>query len=239
MPTESIYTKLATPVPVSLKDVDLKRQTTYFMAGIVNPMGPTLGILSSDGDPDSQEKCRMLWFSYNPFQQDCTHVGDVVYGDSWSPHKDLVPFLDIPFSGAPTLLVPGAYLDEGVANLLFSLMLVKFPDGDKTLKLLKRFPRDPWNRVKEEMNGPGLLSTLFRRKPSGLMSKPLSEEDAEEFAMMQLKHEYGQPELQAFFYAWNGSIGFTGIKDPMSLDHLARNVIPHFAVTARLPLTRK
>jgi len=47
MASQSVFTKLSQPVPVPIASVDLMLQSTFFMAGIVNPLGPTLGILSS------------------------------------------------------------------------------------------------------------------------------------------------------------------------------------------------
>jgi hypothetical protein len=240
MNSESCFSKLSIPAPVGLEDVDLSRQMTFLMAGIVNPMGPTLGILTSDGQPIAGSRNRILWFSYNPFSQDCYHVGDVEYAEVWFPRKDLVPFLEIPFSSAPTLLISGSCLEEEEATALFSVMLKHFADGTGTLQLLKRFPRDPWRRVSAQMDDSGgFFSRLLSGKPAGAPSQQLSDGDSVAFAAMQLSHENAHPEFQAFLYAWNGSIEFTGIKSAVPLDHLVRKIFPYFALTARIPVTRK
>ncbi len=207
------------------------------MAGIVNPMGPTLGILAADGEPKPGSSRRVLWFNYNPFTQDCSHVGDVLFGEEWTPVKDLSPFMDIPFGAVPTLLIAGNYLEAADAVALFSQMLGKFHHGAETLRLLRRFPGDPWKRVQEEMNGvSGILRSNFEGAISDKDNLLLSDDDACDFAAMQLDLSNAQKEFHAFLDAWDGAINFTGIESAVPMQEFVRQSFSHFAITARMQM---
>ena len=195
-------------------------------------------MLASEGQPISGTRCRLLWYCFNPFSVSCSHVGDVDYGEQWSP-VDLSPFLVPPLGGAPTLLIAGKILSDEDAAWVFSELLLNVGRGAATLGQLRKYPGDPWNRIKVETD-----SALDSRPGPGAgeASPPeqrLNQIEAVEFAQLQLQANNAQEEFKAFFMAWKGAIEFSGLRPTLSGDDFIKGPLSAFAITANIPLTKR
>ncbi len=105
---ESIFRLWSDPKETSLdevgKDEGLK---TLFAWGIVNPFGPTLTVVATDGVlfvPG--RKLPIVYLMLNPFQQEVRIVGEATIGQTFNAVRDLSPLFRVRLGGCPTLLLP-------------------------------------------------------------------------------------------------------------------------------------
>lgn len=208
MPDTSTFELWDTPRPLSIKNTGKQGLTVLFGGGIVNPFGPTLNLLATDGLFDESAgkggTLQILHIVLNPFTQECQTVGHVTVGESWHPFADLTPFFDFIFGSCPTLLLPPGYFepDEGIS--FYARFLARFSDGKDVLNLVREYPGDPWSRVSKQMAE--IPSSLKRSSQES--SVALTEDEATELATALLQPENVTAELQAFLYAWKGSIDY-------------------------------
>jgi hypothetical protein len=177
--------------------------------GIVNPFGPTLTAVATDGILYATgRKLPIVYLMLNPFQQEVQIIGEASIGQVWDNVHDLLPLFDVRLGGCPTLLLPSGHRERAEDVEFYADLFTRFDDGSKVLEKVRRFPGDPWSRVKEEMGaafavmGDGLRSGNLNAD-SG---RKLSLDDARELASTQLDPRNLREELQAFMYAWQGSI---------------------------------
>lgn len=213
--------------------------TTFFAIGIVNPMGPTLNVIAADGLGDAGDRLPLVHLMLNPFSQECWEIGTVEIGESWNPASDLEPIFSLPLGACPTFLLPSAYYSSEHARRVFTRLLQKFSDGSEVLGRLRKYPGDPWERVKAEMGGiPGRMAQ--RKSESRAESEPrlMTAAEADEFAGIQLEEKNLTEEFRAFMFAWKGSIDFSGFgAAAMSQEDFVK-VFGRLAPTCRLPFMR-
>lgn len=233
---DSVFERFDDGVPEPMESVGLRGFSVLLAVGIVNPMGPTLAVLAADGPLDEGAPVRLLAIALNPFSQHCSVVGQVTVGETWDPVADALPFLrDLPVHSCPTLLFPNAWLDDADSVQLHSALLMKFDDGLELLGKVRKFPCLPVARVQadiDEVNA-GVRGRAAGKPGSGR----LNETTAPELAKLLLDPRAARAELQAFMYAWTGSIEFVGGAmgaRAMPLPALAR-FLAELALTCRVP----
>lgn len=187
---------------MTLDEVGGSDFTTLLAGGIVNPMGPTLTVLglASDGASARQSVVELV---LHPFFPRATRVATTearVSGDQW---QDLAAVLGsvAAHSSCPTLLLPSTLLDEERNTQVWSHALSHYADGSITLQRVRSYPGDPWKRVEHEMDSVDLSAP----RPASL---PLEANEARELALIQLTPANLRAEMEAFMFAWNGSIDF-------------------------------
>ncbi len=234
MSSSFIFTKYDEPEETELGAFGSGIATTLIAAGIVNPMGPTLNILAMDGLGSPGATLKLFFVSLNPFSQSCHEVGEVLVGDVWVPQHDLMPFLN-GWGGCPTLLIPSALYAPEVAEELFTQFLRTFEDGRETLQQLRKYPGDPWTRVKQEMDGTAEMLEKLLNGDSGEISEDghLDGESAADFARLQMDPKNLKEEFDAFMFAWEGSTNF--LRLPSIAKEEFFQVFTRLAMTARVP----
>jgi hypothetical protein len=225
------------PIEVGLEEVTKGIPTTFFAMGIVNPMGPTLNILASDGIGAPGDKHKMYQVMLNPFSQSCYEVGTVLIGRRWTPPTDLKPFYGLGWGSCPTFLIPSAIYDAESAQNVFAELLQHFEDGKDTLSEVRKHVRDPWSRVQGEVDS--TFSNLLGKVANDSEDEdfgPLNFEEASELAKLQLDPTNLLEEFRAFTFAWEGSLNFTQMPG-MSKDAFVR-LFSCFMMTARTGFMR-
>ena len=209
MAYESVFESYAVSRPVE----DLARAgdqgfSVLFMAGIVNPMGPTLAVLVADGPFDEDGACLpVISMSLNPFSRTYETVGQVIVGETWDPVEDVLPFLKhVRLQGCPTVLIPNIWMTPTDAVELYTRFLTRFEDGSALLEQVRRFPSNPMDRVHAQMGG--LPDLLTKRKKAKARPGPRDAQRAEELARLLLEPESVRAELRALLLAWGGAIDF-------------------------------
>lgn len=229
------FTKLPAPVAGRVSDVvGGALPMTFLACGIVNPMGPTMTVLASDGFGQFGRADKLYRVVLNPFSQTCELVGSVIAGESWNPAQDLSPFFGSGWGACPTLLIPPAMSSPEAAAGLFKAFLQAFPEGGRTWRSVKAHVGDPWSRVSSEVADTGRVLQRLREGATDQQTpQRMTEEEAEEMARVQLAPRNLAEELKAFLYAWNGAQEFAGIKG-MSSEKLM-GILTQFWMTCRIP----
>jgi hypothetical protein len=191
---------------------------TLFAWGIVNPFGPTLTVVATDGILYAPgRKLPIVYLMLNPFQQEVQIVGEASIGQTWNSMHDLVPLFDVRLGSCPTLLLPSAYREGDKDVEFYANFLSRFGDGSTVLEKVRRFPGDPWKRVKEDADDArGIMVNGIEAMRKGLQPRSetvrsgrrLSLDEARELASNLLQPTNLKTELQAFLYAWKGSIEY-------------------------------
>jgi hypothetical protein len=213
MNPSSQFTPISEPRLHSFESVDLSQMSVLYAAAIVNPFGPTLAVLATEGPFESGVASPIIRMSLNPFSQDCEVVGEATIGDNWNPFTDLKPFLGGPLKGCPSLLLPPLILDGPAAIEFFGRYLSQFDDGNELLAKVNRFPNDPWNRIQADVDGPkGVIGKLGRMFGRSKISNPalgrLDKVGSRALAGHLLDESAMDLELKAFMTAWEGAIQF-------------------------------
>jgi hypothetical protein len=211
MSTESIFEAIQEPVDLNLRSVGENGLTTLFGGGIINPFGPTLNAVVLNGEMEVGATIPIVQLMLNPFSQSATKVGSATIGDTWNPHKDLPSFFNLQFGSCPTLLLPSTYFELDDAADFYGHFLTTFCDGRRVLENVRSFPGDPWNRVKQDVDGLGsLLESIRTGTASDNDSSPLTIAESLELSRNLLEPTNLKSELKAFLFAWNGSIKLQG-----------------------------
>jgi hypothetical protein len=224
---------------------------TLFAWGIVNPFGPTLTAVATDGIIFAPgRKLPIVYVMLNPFQQEVQIVGEACIGQTWNALRDLPPLFGVRLGSCPTLLLPSSHREADEDVELYANLLSHFDDGSNVLEKVRRFPGDPWNRVKDDVDqSQDIMVKGIQRMRNGLddggdpeaSGRRLSPGEARELASNLLQPRNLKAELQAFMYAWHGSIEFQeshGIggmsKTALPLKEFAK-VFALLAITCNLP----
>ncbi len=212
---------------------------TFFAIGIVNPMGPTLNVIAADGLGDAGDLLPLVHLMLNPFSQECWEIGTVKIGESWNPAADLESVFSLPLGACPTLLLPSALCSGESARSMFATLLLHFDDGSGVLGRLRKYPGDPWKRVKAEMDGmPELMAQMKSESRAESNSRPMTAAEADEFAGIQLEGRNLTEEYRAFMEAWEGSIKFSGFGAAAMSQKDFVKVFARLAPMCRLPFMR-
>jgi hypothetical protein len=194
-----------------------------FAWGIFNPYGPTLSILSLLNHDDSDASLvhnRML----NPFSRTSEVVAVVEKGIT---QEALTEFLADAFAqneigesclvgGLPSFLLFGKTQDT--VELCLNCFQSHVAENDRMSEILdgletyRKYPGNPWDRATGDQKH--ALRRFVAEKAGDSLpadSNASSEFDADLFvawAEYILTDEHRLPEMQGFFQAWEGSIGF-------------------------------
>ena len=236
MNNPSRFTRASRSYAVPFTKFCRSKFTVLHAAGIVNPFGPTLSMLAIDRELENPSCQSILRVSVNPYSQTCENVGRAEIGDTWNPLADISPFLLGLLASCPTLLLSSTLLKEDVALAICANHLMQFEDGGGVLERVKQFPKDPWKRVKSEVDSVAKRSRNARHAPAE--GTRLDEPASRELAALLLEPEAAKTELQAFIFAWNGAIKFQrgGIlsKGAMPFEDLAR-ILGAMSLSCRIP----
>ncbi len=190
-------------LPTTLPDIESAPLDVLFAMGIVNPNGPTLTFVAAVGESKVGADLPLVRVVLNPFMQRVDQIGRMQVGDVWTPLVDFEPIMDLDFGDCPTLVLLNQGVPEGNQTELTAKLLASFGPGvmDNFHRVRKYFG-DPWTRVSSAMSGED-----FNTEDDTL------EDCAESLAELVTDPRHVYPELQAFFYAWEGSIEKTGNRD--------------------------
>lgn len=196
------------PKPISLDRVLGQPVTSLLVAGIVNPFGPTLTAVAALGIPGPGAQLAVVRLLLNPFSQQVEAVGELAIRKDWSPLAVISSVFHLFLASAcPTLLLPSVHLDASDSIPLHAEFLRGFSDARAVLERVTQYLGNPWDRVSMEMR---TATDQLGEQTAGLGGaadpEPLGDEEASEFAGLLLSRQHFKPELQAFSYAWNGSI---------------------------------
>ena len=228
-----------TPRNQPLNEMGQDGLTTLVGWGIINPFGPTLSAFAIDGIVDPGKELPILHLMLNPFTQEVKEVGIAQVGETWQPMVDLPPLFSLEVGSCPTLLLPSVLQEPDESVTLYSLFLTTFANGVSVLNKVRRFPGDPWNRVEEDANGlEGLIPKSKLGGDQEADERQLTRAEAEELAGNLLEPDNLKKEIQAFMYAWDGSIEFQGggimAKDALTLEAFL-DYFAMIAMSCRLP----
>lgn len=204
------------PLNRTLNDIHNLDIATLLAFGIVNPLGPTLTALALHGRIESGKLLPILHIMLNPFSQSVTEIGMATMGATWFPIDSYRKFLNLSFGGCPTLLLSSVAFTQEGAVFLYANFLAHFDDGYSVLKKVRQFPGDPWKRVKQDMSDfRSTAETITKKQSQDARHRRLTQDEAMELSSNLLEPENMRSEIQAFMYAWDGSIQFQG-EGPMS-----------------------
>jgi hypothetical protein len=182
--------------------------TSFLVAGIVNPFGPTLTAVVAAGELQPGATLSVIHMMLNPFAQDAQTVGELTVGNRWQPAAIVRELFDLPFGCCPSLLVPSAHLTVEEAVEVHAEFLRRFDGARRLLKRIKQRFGNPWDRISEEMDAVKSGNAQSVGYGSNVAAEPLDEGEAREFAGLLLSKQHMVPEFQAFMDAWDGSITF-------------------------------
>ena len=198
MPTKATRIEpFDTPQPVPLDRLLDEQVTALIVAGIVNPMGPTLTAVVALGSLGADKRLPVIHMILNPFSQEAWEVGELALGKSWTISEVIPAVFSLPFGSCPTLLLSSGHLNATDRLRLHAEFLRGFPGANRVLTGVRRYLGKPFERVSSEMNGPA----------SG-GSEPLNDTEASELAELLSSEQHWKQEVVAFFYAWDGAIDF-------------------------------
>jgi hypothetical protein len=197
---------------------------TLFAWGIVNSYGPTLTVVATDGIlfvPG--RKLPIVYLRFNPFTQETMIIGEACIGRRLTATPDLAPLSGVRLGGCPTLLLPSISREPDEDVELYANFLTLFDDGSRVFEEVRRFPSDPWNRVQEEMDKSfNIMASALKKDglgPQVPTGRRLTQEEARELASHLLEPKNLRAELDAFMYAWQGSIK---LQESLGLQFLAK-----------------
>jgi hypothetical protein len=181
--------------------------TSLLVAGIVNPFGPTLSAVVVAGALRTGATLPVVKLMLNPFNQAVHAVGELAVRGSWRPEAVMGQLFGLPFGGCPTLLLPSVHLDEDRSLSVHAEFLRGFEGGREVLRAVRQYLGNPWDRVSQEIHD-GAEAFVKSRTSAGHQAhdKQLNEDEARELAGLLLSEEHTRLELQAFLYAWEGSL---------------------------------
>ena len=221
--------------PVDLAWVKAQPLITFFAVGIVNPAGPTLNAIAAVGTLEPGTTLPLVHLMLNPVSQDLAVVGEISLAETWDAPTLFSQLFSLDYGSCPTLVLPSVLLDDGSGISIFAEFLRTFPDARRVLEDVKQFFGNPWDRVSQEID-----RSVAAMKTRGQMPKePLTQQEAVELAQLLLSEKHTRPELQAFFYAWNGSIKhFARNLATMSFEEF-QDVFARVAASCILPISPK
>jgi len=219
------------PSPIALETVKAKPVTALLVGGIVNPIGPTLNVVMAHGMWKESATLPVVRVMLNPFSQEVETVGEIFVAETWRPSAIISQLFRLSFGSCPTLLLPSVFLDHDDAVSLHAQFLQTFADGGRVLQDVKQYFGNPWDRVSMEMH----RASESMRVSKVESTEPLSEGEATELAALLLSERHLRPELQAFMFAWRGSIEHfaPGLKS-LGFDDFME-MLPHLTALCRVP----
>lgn len=195
----------AEPITSLLEDLDGADLDVFYALVIINPFGPTLTFVASVGKSTLNATLPLVKVMLNPFSQTVEQVGRFTVGDTWNPQQDFEPLIALDYGSCPTLVFVSNEIEEETRRQVIYQIFERFDDDVvRVAASVKRHLGDPWSRVSEAMTGGE------RRDEADD-----SESAAAFLADVVTSEVHVKPELQALFYAWEGSIEKSGISGHM------------------------
>ena len=200
---------LESPQPMAF-DCLLGNLVVLLGGGIVNPYGPTLELVAGIGPWKPGQDMPVVRAMLNPFTQDITQVGVLRIRDVFNPRDALAAFLPVCQIGCPTALLFSPLLRFQPQQIMsiFGEYLSARESGDLVLENVRKFPGDPYSRVKHETDN--AMAIIKARRGGDHTEWPeirkLTKEDAVELATMQLRKDFLTTEWNAFVRCWLQSI---------------------------------
>jgi hypothetical protein len=208
---------LATPEAITIECLKYNAFGLLVLTGIVNPFGPTLSGLALLSDEPARNSS-LIKFFLNPFRSAAERIAQFAITP---PREQLVAEaikhverLGYDGNGCFTLLYRGDQLmDTRAHHLLAAALLARTEGVARKLPFLKRFPNNPWDRIRTEMDE--LSPSSKPRRPllgrlgfSATDPKNRTPTSAEltEFMDIILNDDHRIAEEKAFFAAWDGAI---------------------------------
>jgi hypothetical protein len=244
---ESTFHLWADPKETSFDDIGKDEgPKTLFGWGVVNPFSPTLTVVATDGVlyvPG--RKLPIVYLVFNPFQQEASIIGEARIGRTSSAVRDQELLFGVRIGGCPTLLLPSAFREPAEDLEVYADFLTRFDDGSRVLEKVRRFPGDPWKRVQADVDesfdimARGMKEGEAKRQIA--TGRRLTGEEACELASHLLEPKNVRAELDAFMYAWQGSIKLQKsqgaaflAKEALSMDKFVKQFLL-LALSCRLP----
>jgi hypothetical protein len=218
------------PVPRTLRSINLKNFHVMLGGGIINPFGPTLTVAGLEGGPDPREFA-VVQIMLNPFSRWVREVGTATLGETCSIQSDFMPLFGLEWGSCPSLLLSSRMFEEDFVEQMYAKFLGSLENGQHLLEGVRRCPGDPFKRIEVDMQAMGVKGARIR-------DGKLTEAEAGELAGCLLKPEMNKQELKAFLGAWDGSLRFQrrGLfsRKPMSLKEFA-GLLGELGISCRLP----
>jgi len=180
------------PHEVLVEDIEGGNLQALIIAGIVNPFGPTLSFVATLGASESRP---IIYAMLNPFQCKVLHIGTYIEGERWHPREEFSVFSEYINGSCPTLLLLSRHLDAAVRGDIAQQFLLKFDDAQQVIENVRSFYANPMDRVSAAMG--------MQAAPT---SMPSDEIQKAQWSELLLDKRHIWPEIQAFMYAWDGSI---------------------------------
>ncbi len=202
---------LTEPVPFPADSVSGHPVVALFVTGIVNPFGPTLTAYVAVNTP-----AEVVWpvvrVMLNPFSQSVELVGEVSGVLRFRVELLASRLAGILTGSCPSLLLPNADLSAQEAIAIHAGLIRSYHDARRVMDSVRRHFGSPGQRVSEEMKAAveRLTTDANVNRPEVESDSPLTEAESVEFAGLLLSDRHTTAELDAFLYAWRGSIQHYG-----------------------------
>lgn len=189
--------------------------------GIVNPFGPTLNLLAMDNSwmERGRSKTDVVLLQCHPFSPEILKRWQISTkkGDFSSEITRVIDDILLIDSGCPTLLIPGVVLTKESCSQIFRRIVKDKRSGLHLYNQCSKFRANAFDRITEE------VMAMLKEDPP----EPMGNDVAKEYVSMQMDKECMQSEMNAFWTAYDGAIGYqiqmsTGIQVELSSEELRR-----------------
>ena len=204
------------PEPIAIDSIKSNSFGLLVLTGIVNPLGPTLSGLALLSE-ESAGKGFLVKFFLNPFSS----AAEAIAQFTTIPPREIlvaeaikrVGRLGYDDTGCFTLLCRGDRLMDTQTHRLLAAALLSRTEGvARKLPFLKRYPNNPWDRVRAEIDELGQSArprTLRARLGFGAANptnRNPTPAELKEFMDIILHDDHRGEEEKAFFAAWDGAV---------------------------------
>lgn len=225
MAIKSTLDLFESPIPATFEDVDDVELEIFFALGIVNPYGPTLTYVAAIGEPKLGVSRQLVSVLLNPFSQDYKQIGRFTIGDDLTP-QILDPLYKLTIGDCPSLILLSGNSNEQLRALRSEQILSTFDrkDVDRLCAWIEDYFGNPWDRIRAVMDE--------KKAPE---SEQSSVSSLKRLSYINTKTEHVWQELQALFYAWDGSINQAQISESLKRSAFPKDKFKHHFTERLLP----